>query len=53
MIGSGREEDKDQTPAIYLAVGPTWPGNFVVGAYRDVLSPSLPLCRFGPSTRGI
>jgi len=33
-----RKADKDRTPAIYLAVGLTWSGNFVAGAYRDVLS---------------
>lgn len=33
-----RKADKDRTPAIYFAVGPTWSGNFVAGAYRDVLS---------------
>lgn len=51
MIGdAGKARDKDQTPAIYP--GPlTWSGNFVVGAYRDVLPPTLPLCRFGPSSR--
>ncbi|KYQ49352.1 hypothetical protein ALC60_11457 [Trachymyrmex zeteki] len=53
MIGSRRKVDKDQTPAIYFAIGLTWSDNFVVGAYHDVLSPFLPLCRFGPSSRGV
>lgn len=35
----GRETDKDQTPAVYTPlIGSMWSGNFVVGAYRDVLS---------------
>jgi len=46
MIGSRRKIDKDQTPALYFAIGLTWSDNFVVGAYRDILSPFLPLCRF-------
>lgn len=56
MIGSERKADKDQTPAIYFARWLDATRRDVARQLcrrclsRDALSPSLPLCRFGPST---